>query len=119
MLNQLLSHVHHSKYFAVTIDSNLSCNEDITLTVAKFCKTLGLVKRSLCPCKSSVKETAYQTLVRPKLEYGAVTWNPHTQSNIQKLEKVQHSTARFVCGDHRHTTRITGLLNKLSWQTLE
>ncbi len=43
----------------------------------------------------------------------------NTQSNIQKLEKVWHSAARFVCGDHRCTTTVTSLLNKFSWQTLE
>ena len=26
-------------------------------------------------------------LVRPKLEYGAIAWNPHTQNNIDTLEK--------------------------------
>ncbi len=103
MLNQPLSHVHHSKYLGVTIDSNLSWNEHITLTVAKSCETLGLVKRTLGPCKPSVKETVYNTCPIPKLEYGAVTWNPHTKSNIQKLEKVQLSAASIVCGNHRCT----------------
>ncbi len=116
MLNQPLPRAHHSKYLGVTIDSNLSWNEHIiTLTVAKPCKTLELVKRRLGPCKPSVKETAHKTLVWPKLEYGTVAWNPPpTQSNSQKLEKVQRSTARVECGDHKSTIRITSLLNKLS-----
>ncbi len=44
-------------------DFTLSWNEHIPLTVAKSCKTLGLVKRTLGPYKLSVKETAYKTLV--------------------------------------------------------
>ncbi len=98
MLNQALSCVHHIIYLGVTIDSNLSLNEHITLIVAKSCKTLGLVKRTLRPSKPSVKETAYKILVQPKLGYGAVACN--------------------LCNDRR-TTSVTSLLNKLSWQTLE
>ncbi len=50
MLNQPLSCVHHSKYLGVTIDSNVSRNEHITLTVAKSYNTLALVKRTLSTC---------------------------------------------------------------------
>ncbi len=54
-------------------------------------------------------------LIEAQLKYGAVALNPHTQSNIQKLENVQHSVARFVCGDHRYLISVTDLLNQLSW----
>ncbi len=35
-------------------------------------------------------------LVRPKLEYGAIAWNPHTQNNIDTLEKIHRSAVRFI-----------------------
>jgi hypothetical protein len=35
------------------------------------------------------------------------------------LEKVQRRAARFVCGDYRRTTSVTGLLQHLGWQSLE
>ena len=75
---------------------------------SKSAKTLGLLKRTLYPAKPKVKEAAYNMLVRPKLEYGAVAWNPHTQNNnIDTLEKIHRSAARFVVHDHRHTTSVT------------
>ena len=46
-------------------------------------------------------------------------WNPHTQNNINTLEKIHRSAARFVVHDHRHTTSVTHIQSKLGWQILE
>ena len=78
-----------------------------------------MVKRTLGPCKPEVKDTAYNMLVRPKLEYASPIWNPHTSSQINRLERIQHYTARFVANDHRRTTSPTTLVLTLNWQTLE
>ena len=44
---------------------------------------------------------------------------PHTDKNVQQLERVQRQAARFVSGDYRRTTSVTGLLTQLSWDSLE
>ena len=78
-----------------------------------------MVKRTLGPCKPEVKDTAYNMLVRPKLEYASPIWNPHKSSQISHLERIQHYAARFVANDHRRTTSPTTLVLTLNWQTLE
>ena len=68
---------------------------------------LGMVRRSLGPCKPEVKDTAYNMVVRPKLEYASPIWNPHTSSQIIHLQGIQYyNAARFVANDHRRTTTL-------------
>ena len=57
--------------------------------------------------------------VRPNLEHGTVAWNPYTHNNIDTLEKIQRSAARFTLNDHRRKTSVTGLINKLCWGKLK
>ena len=114
-----LSKVASHAYLGVKLDSKLSWAKHITEITTKSSKILGMVKRTLGPCKPEVKDTAYNMLVRPKLEYASPIWNPHTSSQINRLERIQHYGARFVANDHRRTTSPTTLVLTLNWQTLE
>ena len=64
-----LSKVASHSYLGVKLDSKLSWAKHITEITSKSSKVLGMVRRTLGPCKM---------LVRPKLEYASPIWNPHT-----------------------------------------
>ena len=38
----------------------------------------------------------YKQLLLPSVEYYSAIWDPHYQTNIAKLEMIQHRAARFV-----------------------
>ena len=114
-----LSKVASHSYLGVKLDSKLSWAKHITEITSKSSKVLGMVKRTLGPCKPEVKDTAYNMLVRPKLEYASPIWNPHKSSQISRLERIQHYAARFVANDHRRTNSPTTQVLTLNWQTLE
>ena len=105
-----LSKVGSHSYLGVKLDSKLSWAKHITEITSKSSKVLGMVKRTLGPCKPEVKDTAYNMLVRPKLEYASPIWNPHTSSQINHLEIIQHCAAIFVANDHRRTISPTTLV---------
>jgi len=69
------------------------------MTCKKANNALSFLRRNLYHCQRKVKVDAYQTYVRPILEYAATVWAPYTQRNISKLESIQCRVARFVMGD--------------------
>ena len=101
-----LSKVASHAYLGVKLDSKIFWAKHITEITTKSSKVLGMVKRTLGPCKPDVKDTAYNMLVRPKLpitklEYASPIWNPNKSSQVNRLERIQHYAARFVANDHR------------------
>ena len=70
----------------------------------------------------AIKEAAYQTYVRPKAEYASASWDPHTQTNIKKVEMIQRGAARWVLGKdgRKHQTdSVSAMLDSLGWRSLE
>ena len=62
---------------------------------------LEFLRRNLYHYQRNVKIDAYQTYVRPILEYAVTAWAPYTQWNINKIESILRA-ARFVVSDFSH-----------------
>ena len=61
----------------------------------------GMLSRNSKKAPQQTKITAINTLVRPRVEYSAAIWDPYTQENIDKIERVQRRAARYVYNDYR------------------
>ena len=114
--------VEDTPYLGVQINRSLKWNHHVDMITAKANKILGLLRRNMRHTPKAVKEVAYQTLVRPRLEYCSAIWDPHTAILKNKLEKVQRAAARFVLGRpyfKGSTESVTEMIKELKWDTLE
>ena len=116
---QTLENVQSAKYLGITITENMDWGQHISDISSKATKTLGFLRRNLAFALRSTKEVAYKTLVRPKLEYAAPIWSPYCKTQIQQVEKVQRTAARWTCRRWRNTSSVGEMLDELQWPTLE
>ena len=116
---EALAKVSQCDYLGIRCSETLRWGAHCSKVAAKANKTLGLIRRTLKSCSREVKERAYMMLVRPTLEYASSSWNPHTDTDVNRLEQVQKNAARFVCNNYKLTTSTSGLVSSLGWDTLE
>ena len=124
---ETLMNVSSTPYLGVCLSETLEWEAHINRITSKANSTLvsasGLPSASEEPelkaCPPKLRETAYFSLVRSSLEYSSAVWDPFRQKDIDKLEKNQRSTARFVTQNYRQTASVTSLLQNLGWTDLK
>ena len=119
--NQTLENVQLTKYSGITITDNMYWGKHVSEISSKATKTLGFLRRNLAfaPTCRSTKEVAYKTLVWSKLEYVAPICSPHSKLQINQIEKVQRTAARWTCRRWRNTSSVGEMLDELEWPSLE
>ena len=66
---------------------------------------LKFIKRNVQTNNQKIKETSYNTYVRPQLEYCAPVWHPWQYTLNYKIESVQRAAARYVLNDYQCRTQ--------------
>ena len=110
--------VDSARYLGVSISKDLTWNTHINEIVTKVNQILGFVKRNVKTKNQSVKELAYETFVRPKVEYASTVWSPYTKKNIDQIEMVQRRAARWVTNRYSSYDSVSAMLG-LGWRSLE
>ena len=119
MHGETLEVVHDTKYLGLTIKDDLSWNLHINNMISSANQVQGMLKRNIKKAPQQTKINAANTLIRPRVEYGAAIWDPFTKDNIDKLERVQRRAARYVYNDYSYNSSVTTMLNQLQWIPLQ
>ena len=61
-------------------------------------------------CPEKLKQTAYFSLIRSFMEYGATVWDPYQNYNSDKIEKAQRRAARFVKSRYSRYSSVSDML---------
>ena len=86
---QVLERVESTGYLGVTIQKDGQWSEHIDSVALKGNRLLGFLRRNLRIGSKTIKEQAYKMLVRPSLEYACTVWDPHTDVDCYKIERIQ------------------------------
>ena len=116
--NEELNVTTSACYLGVSISSDLGWNNHVTKTAAKGNRALGFVKRNVKTTSKLIKEKAYNTLVRPVLEYASSVWSPGQKGLSDILETVQKRAARYVF-NYSNSLDSSSMLTHLEWDSLE
>ena len=114
--NTTLETVTSAKYLGITISNNLTWNTHIDNITTKANHTLGFLRRNIKVNSHKLKSIVYKTLVRPQLEYSSSVWSPHSQNQI---ESVQRRAARWTMRDYGRTSSVTDMMDFLKWRRLD
>ena len=79
------------------------------MMAAKANKSPGIIQRNIWNCPKNVKEIAYLSLVRPKLEYASAAWDPFLKKDTSALERVQRKAARFCSQNYNRYVSDTDM----------
>jgi len=86
------------KYLGIIIRSYLSWADQVNYTVQKAWRALHFVMRIVKKGNKNTKSSAYTSLVRPILKYGAACWDPYRECQVSALDRVQNKAAK--CAHH-------------------
>ena len=76
-------------------------------------RSLGYIRRNIKRKSKDVRESAYNTIVRPQLEYASAVWDLHTKEHISKIEMVQRRAARWTFSNFDNRASVTEMLKNL------
>ena len=113
------------KYLGVILNEKLSWEQNVDYVVKKAGRNLEFVMRTLKGTDRRIKTRAYETLVRPTLEYGMKAGDPYRQGQKADLEMIQRRAARRVLNKyHRYEPEgvydsATDMVKGLGWTSLE
>ena len=104
-----------AKYFGVTLSNDLEWSKHIATKTNNANSKLSFLRRNLKGCTEKLKQTAYFSLIRSSMEYGATVWDPYQKYNSDKVERVQRRAARFVKSWY---SRYSSVYEVLGWTPL-
>ena len=80
--NQPLSVVNQATYLGVEVSSTLNWSPHVNKISSKASQSLGFLKRIIHSSKMETKAAAYNSIVRPSLEYCSSVWESYHHKDI-------------------------------------
>merc|ERR1712035_308533 len=80
----------------VTITESLTPDRHINRITGEVTSLLRRIKMAFLYLDADMMKKLIGSMIRPRLEYAATVWSPHTKKNIRKLERIQRAATKMV-----------------------
>ena len=111
-----LPNTYSEKYLGVIINNKLNWSEQCHEVYSKCNRMMGLIKRNFRNCPENVLKRLYISLIRSRLDYRCIVWDPYRVSHSSILDNFQKRYVRFTCKDCHSNYNV--LLSQLGWTNL-
>ena len=86
------------------VTSNFSWNQQLDALFSKASSRLGLLKRTMHFMRCQKQRRAfYLAVVRSQFEHRAQLWRPSSETNINKLERIQRRAVKWILSEESHS----------------
>ena len=96
LCEQRLKNVDTHPYLGLELQSNIKWEAHYDKIISKATRILFMLRRVLKHADTKTRKIAYFSLVRPILEHGCIVWDPFSNKNIKRFEKIQNTALRFI-----------------------
>ena len=80
----------------VTITEGLTPDKHINRITGEVTNLQRRIRVAFSYLDADMMKKLITSMIRPRLEYAAIVWSPHTKKNIRKLERVQRAATKLV-----------------------
>jgi len=102
--NVPLEEVHSHKHLGIVFNDKLKWSNHIDYIINSVKKITDVFRKLKFKLDRKTLHNIYVTFVRPKLEYGSILYDDCTEWDKNRLECVQLTFARVICGAKKGTS---------------
>ena len=84
------------KDLGINNDEGLNFKQHIDMTAKKANSILGIIRRTFTYLDKDTVLMLYKALIRPRLEYGNIIWNPLAVKDKETIEGVQRRATKLI-----------------------
>ena len=115
--NHKLEMVDNFKYLGIILDSRLDWSQHFSYIKMKISKAIGCIRRIKTFLTRKTIINLYYAMILPHIDYCCTSWGIYSQTNIDKLQRLQNKYIRLVYGVSRYTS-VSSYQSELNWQPI-
>ena len=109
-----LEYVQEEKDLGVIVTSNFMWDRQVEALLSKASSRLGLLKRTIHFIKCQKQKRAfYLAIVRSQFEHCVQVWRPSSETQINKLERIQRRAVKWILSEEGHSYNDVEYLMRL------